>query len=169
MSCVEDRLVGGDRNRYGDLLPLAFVTFDSNHSAEREDAFAQAEEPERQRALDFVVPDTPPVVFDAESECAPAVGQRDVHAGCVGVARDVGEQFLESAKKRGGALLVGIDEAGVDRNQAADAGAPLELARLPFERGGKPDLVEHFGAQSPGYAAHRVDDAADGAPDPLLL
>src|SRR5207245_7083163 len=57
----------------------------------------------------------------------------------------------------------GLGEIRRDVELAADAGALLELARLPFERGGEPNLVEHLGTQPRGNAAHRVDDAVDRA------
>src|SRR5512140_3167936 len=135
MSCVHYLLLYGGRDRHGDSRPLAFVTLDVDRSAECEDSFPQAEEPERPRALDFVVPYAPPIVLDTERECSLTFRKGHVHAGGIRVACDVGEQFLENPEEGRRALLVRVGEVARDAHHAADAGAPLELARLPIEGG----------------------------------
>ena len=72
-------------------------------------------------------------------------------------------------KERRRALLVGIAESRGDIHMAADPGAALELARLPVEGGGEPDLVEHLGTQARGDAAHGIDDAVDRVAQRLLF
>jgi hypothetical protein len=111
--------------------------------------------------------DAAAVVLDHEVDRSPSVSCAFTRVALACRATLVSSSW-KMRKMRRGALLVGIGKSARDVHRAADAGAALELARLPLDRRGEPDLVEHLGTQPRGDAAHRVDDAVDRLRQRLL-
>src|SRR5258706_6910826 len=157
MSCVEFRLVGGDRDGHADFRALSFVSLHCDRAAEGKDPLSQTKESQGARTLRLGFLDAAPVVLDTERESVFTLGERHVHASRVRMTCHVGEKLLEYPEQRGGPVLVGIGELRRDVYMTADARAPLELPRLPVERGGEPDLVQHLGTKPRGDPADRVD------------
>ena len=85
----------------------------------------------------------------------------DVHARSARMPRHVGEDLLEDAERRG--RHVDVELGGLRRQlrAAADAGALLEILRLPADRRHEAHVVEHLGPQAGGDLAHRLHRGVD--------
>src|SRR4051812_35112085 len=147
-SCVEYRLVDHERDRDRDRGALSSLASHFDRAAKGKYPFAQPEKSQRSWALELLLLYSPAVILDLEMQCFVLLGELHGDAGAVRMARHVGEQLLEDPEKRRRAVLVRVGETGRDLDQATDARAPLEFARLPLDRRRKPDLIEHFRAQA---------------------
>src|ERR671915_1811442 len=108
---------------------------DAYIAAEEQRPLLHAEQAERFLRVQVAILDADTVVAYLERRLLLAEGKLDVDARGARVPRHVGQDLLEDAEHRGRDVDVELRGFGGQLRPAADAGALLELLRLPADRG----------------------------------
>src|ERR1051325_5780809 len=91
------------------------------------------------------------VVAHRHGELVRGDGERDRDPGSAGVARDVAQRLVVGLEHRGGVVLGQLGVCAVDHRQfTTDAGALLELVRVPFDGRRKAQRAEQDRAELGG-------------------
>src|SRR5919197_1216723 len=123
-----------------------------------------AQEPERPYVGEGRLPEPDPVVPDLQHDVFSGPGQHDSDGLRMGVARNVGQGFLTDAEQRSPHVRPDLEAPTGRRDRAADAGALLELFRVPLHGGDEAQVVQDRGPELTGDPAHVVDRLVhDGA------
>src|SRR5205823_5794207 len=116
---------------------------DLNAASEDQGAFTYAQQPERLAVGYLTLFDASAVVGDFQDNVTLMLLHAYSHQRGAGMAGDVGQDLLKDAKHGGRFLRAQRHVFGERRDLALDLRAPLKLSGLPFDGGGKAEIIQH--------------------------
>lgn len=130
---------------------------DFKFTAEQRRALFHSQKPERTDIGNFAAGNSAPVVLHFHNNSPAGLFQMHGHVRRARVPHDVRQRFLKNPEKSRRNLLVQFRIVQLRVNVASDSGARLKFVRLPFQRGGKAEVIQNARAQFRCDSPHRLN------------
>ena len=142
---------------------------ETNLSADQGGPLAHSDQTDRPGVGDFLFGDAAPVVLDLQDQPPVVLLQPDRDPGGIGVPDDIGQGFLEDAKKHGREIMIPQNLRHPAGDGGLNPGSPLKIIGLPFDGRDQSEIVQDAWAQFGRDAPDGLDGGIDVGGKALYL